>query len=52
MALAYNETTGENEYQPILEIISHGENDQQVTYLTLQDTESSQIEMIVTIHST
>ena len=48
MALAYNEATGENEYKPILEIISHGESDQQVTFLTLQDTESSQLEMIVT----
>jgi hypothetical protein len=46
MALAYNETTGENEYQPIVQVFEN--DDPEVTFLTLQDTESSQLEMIVT----
>ena len=46
MALAYNEATGENEYQPILQVFEN--QDPEVTFLTLQDTESSQDEMIVT----
>jgi hypothetical protein len=49
-SFAYNETTGENECQPILKVFEN--DDPEVTCLTLQDTESSQLEMIVTIHST
>jgi Pretoxin HINT domain len=46
LALAYNETTGENEYQPILEIIEN--EDSEITYLSLRDDESLRYEMIVT----
>jgi hypothetical protein len=46
MALAYNQQTGENEYQPILHVFEN--EDPEVTFLSLQDTESSQLEMIVT----
>jgi hypothetical protein len=45
-ALAYNEQSGQNEYQPILQVFEN--NDPEVTYLSLQDSESPQLEMIVT----
>ena len=48
MVLAYNEATGENEYQPILSVISKGQQNQAVTYLSIQDDHSQYIEQIVT----
>jgi Pretoxin HINT domain len=46
MVLAYNEETGKNEFQPVLEVFEN--QDPTLTYLSIEDDESGKNEMIVT----
>ncbi len=46
MVLAYNEETGKNEFMPVLEIFEN--EDPAITYLTLEDDETTKFEAIIT----
>jgi hypothetical protein len=45
MVLAYNEETGKNEFQPVEEVFVN--EDPELTYLSIQDTESLRYEMVI-----